>query len=183
MTKEQWAFLVSLIAMLLISSSYFVKRKSQYLTLQGLGICFLILSYFFTGEYFAMVGLTIGLGRSLTYLLFEVKDKEVGVFWPILFSVLGIMAYFVINLLILKTAKPVDIIYLLSLTGYAFIFRIRNLDLLRYIVLIPTGLAILYTVLIHAVPFVIASYSFELSANLLAIARYDLYKRNKNEKS
>ena len=34
-----------------------------------------------------------------------------------------------------------------------------------------------------AVPFVIASYSFELSANLLAIARYDLYKRNKNEKS
>lgn len=182
MTKEQWAFIVSLIAMLLIASSYFFKKKSQYLALQGSGICFLILSYLFTGEYFAMVGLVIGLARSVTYLLYELKNKAVSIFWPILFSVLGIAAYCIINLWILRTAKPVDIIYLIGLIGYAFIFWVPKLELLRYLVLIPTGISILYNVLIHAVPFVIISYSFELSANLVAIAKYDLFKRNKNEK-
>ena len=183
MEKEQWAFIAGLIAMLLVASSYFFRKKTQYLFLQGLGIVFLMLSYLFTGEYFAMVGLVIGLARSLTYFAFEVKGKNTSIFWPFLFSGLGVASYFILNFWILKTAKPaIDCIYLVGLIAYAFIFWVRKLELLRYLVLIPTGLSILYNVLINAVPFVIVSYSFELLANLVAIAKYDLFKRLKNEK-
>lgn len=179
MTKEQIAFGVSLVAMLFIASSYFVKKKSQYLLMQTLGICFLILFYLFTGEYFAMVGLIIGLARSATYLLYEIKNKAISVLWPSLFSLMGVIAYCIINLWILQTAKLVDIIYLIGLIAYAFVFWIRKLELLRYLVLIPTGISILYNVLIHAVPFVIVSYSFELTANLIAIAKYDLFQKKR----
>ena len=138
---------------------------------------FLILSYLLTGEYFAMIGLAIGLVRALTYFAFEIHDKRASIFFPFLFSGLSIMAYFTVNLWILKTAKPVDIIYLLGLVGYAFVFWIRDLKTVRFLATIPTALSVLYSVLIRAVPFVIVSYSFELGANLIAIAKYDLLQK------
>lgn len=177
MTREQWAFVVSLAAMLLIASSYFFKKKSLYLVLQSAGMVFLVLSYLLTGEYFAMIGLAIGLARALTYFAFEIHDKRASIFFPFLFSGLSIMAYFIVNLWILKTAKPVDIIYLLGLVGYAFVFWIRDLKTVRFLVTIPTALSLLHSVLIRAVPFVIVSYSFELGANLIAIAKYDLLQK------
>ena len=177
MAKERWAFVVSLIAMLLIASSYFFKKKSLYLILQSAGMVFLMSSYLLTGEYFAMIGLAIGLARALTYFAFEIHDKKASIFFPFLFSGLSVAAYCIINLWILKTAKLVDIIYLAGLVGYAFIFWIRDLKTMRYLVTIPTALSILYNVLIRAVPFVIISYSFELAANLAAIAKYDLFKK------
>ena len=180
MTKEQWAVIVSLIAMLLIASSYFFKKKSYYLALQGAGMVFLMASYLCTGEYFAMIGLAIGLARALCYFAFEIHDKNASIFFPLLFSGLSIVAYFIINFWILKTTKPADIIYLLGLVGYAFIFWIRDLKTVRYLVTIPTTLSILYNVLIRAVPFVVISYSFELLANLVSIAKYDLFKKKSN---
>ena len=86
------------------------------------------------------------------------------------------MAYFIVNLWILKTAKPVDIMYLLGLVGYAFVFWIRDLKTVRFLATIPTALSVLYSVLIRAVPFIV-SYSFELGANLIAIAKYDLLQK------
>lgn len=183
MTREQWAFIVSLLAMLWIAASYFFKKKSLYLVFQGAGMVFLILSYLLTGEYFAMIGLGIGLARALTYFAFEIHNKRASIFFPFLFSGLSIAAYFIINLGILHTAKPVDIIYLIGLVGYAFIFWIRDLKTVRYLVTIPTALSILYNVLISAVPFVIISYSFELAANLIAIAKYDLFKKKQTTQS
>ena len=179
MTREQWAFIVSLVAMLVIASSYFFKKKEIYLICQGTGIVFLTLSYLLQKEYFAMIGLVIGLIRVVVYFLYERKDKVAPIFWAFLFSGLGIACYFIINLWILGTAKPLDIIYLVGLIGYAFIFRIRNLVLLRYLVTIPTVLSILYNVLIRAVPFVIISYAFELGANLVAIGKYHLFDKKK----
>ena len=178
---REWALFVSLIAMLLISSSYFYKKKSLYLLFQALGMVFLVLSYLLTGEYFAMIGLGIGLARALTFFAYEKADKEAPLVWVFAFSALTVFAYVVVNLCILQTVKPLDIIYLLGLIGYIVVFRIRNLNLVRYLALIPTALSLLYNVLIVAVPFVIVSYAFELAAALAAIVKYRFFTKDKEE--
>lgn len=180
--NETLAFIVSFIAMVLIAASYFFKKKEKYLLFQLLGIVFLMLSYFFTGEYFAMIGLGIAIMRTLVFFLYEKKEKIAPISLAFLFSALSVLAYFIVNFGILRTAKPADIIYLLALFGYAFVFRIRNIKTVRFAVLIPTTLSIVYNVAIEAVPFVIISYAFELGANIVSIFKYHVFhKKNKTQ--
>jgi hypothetical protein len=181
MTREQWAFAVSILVMLVMCSSYFFKKKSLYLIVQSAGITLLMAAYILWKEYFAMAGLVIGLARMLVYLWYERKDKHAPIWWAVLFSLLGVACYLIINLWILKNAKPVDIIYLVGLVAYAFIFRIRSLNLVRYLVLIPTALSIVYNALLGVgTVMVVVSYSFEMCANLVSIAKYHLYDKKKN---
>lgn len=181
MTREQWAFAVSILVMLVMCSSYFFKKKSLYLSVQSAGITLLMAAYILWKEYFAMAGLVIGLARMLVYLWYERKDKHAPIWWAVLFSVAGVACYLIINLWILKNAKPVDIIYLVGLVVYAFIFRIRSLNLVRYLVLIPTALSIVYNALLGVgTVMVVVSYSFEMCANLVSIAKYHLYDKKKN---
>ena len=182
MTKEQWALILSLISMLLVASSYFFKKKSAYLLMQATGMLLLMGSYLLNGEFFAMVGLGIGLGRALTFFLFEQNNKKPSVFWPILFSSLSIMAYVVINLIILKDARLYDILYLIGLILYAFVFWIRNLQLMRHLAILHTSISILYNTLIDAGIFVVIAYSLEMFANLISVVKYHLFdKKKKNE--
>ena len=180
MDAETWSLIVSFFAMLLIAMSYFLKSKSGFLLFQAIGIVFLMTSYLLDGSYFAMIGLGIGLARSLTFYFFEQKDKTPSIFFPILFSALSVAAYIVTNLVILKDAKYYDIIYLIGLILYAFVFWIRNLEFMRYAVTIPTALSILYNVMSGAAAFVIVSYTFELGANLVAIFKYHILNKDKN---
>ena len=177
------SMIVSFIAMSLITISYFLKRKSLYLSFQASGIVFLILSFFFTEQFFAMLGLTIGLARTVTFFLYEKKDKDAPLYLSFLFSTLTVAVYFIVNLGILKTAKPLDILYLIGLIFYAFTFRIRNLTTMRFITIAPTLLNVFYSVLIHSTPFVIISYAFECGANLTAILKYDILEKQKTDKT
>lgn len=183
MTREEWAFIISFIVMLVMCSSYFFKKKSVYLSMQGAGILFLMVAYTLERQYFAMAGLGIGLVRSAVYLLYECSDRSTPIGWPIGFTLAGVACYCVINLWVLGDVKPYDILYLIGLAAYAFIFRVRNLCLVRYLVLFPTALSILYNVLIGSAYFVWISYTFELCANIVAIIKYRLLaKKNEREK-
>lgn len=166
----------SFIAMGLVMTSYFVKNKKGYLLFQFLGIIFLILSYFFSIEFVAMIGLTIGLIRTLVYFLYESKDKLAPLFWPFIFSALTIASYFVGNELKGTEGSLLDVLCVVSLCLYAFIFRIRDFRIVKLTCLVPTVMAIIYNALI-GVTFSALSYSFEFCANIVAIV---LYYRNFN---
>jgi hypothetical protein len=75
MDRELLALIVSFVAMVIVAASYFTKKKLHYLSLQLLGILFLIMSYFFTEQFFAMVGIAIGGLRTVTFFLYENKEK------------------------------------------------------------------------------------------------------------
>lgn len=158
----------------LMVSSYFFKSKKMYLLFQILGLCAMFLSYLFGAEFFAMVALAVSLARTVTFFVYESKDKEAPVAFSFLFAFLTVSAYFTVNLLILKTAKPLDILYLAVQVMYAFVFRIRNIKLMRYIILVPNALAVLYNLLLGGMVFVAVSYLFELLADLYAIIKYNL---------
>ena len=166
------AWIASFLAMVFVILAYFVKKKENYLFFQLLCIIFLILSYFFSLEFFAMVGLSIGLCRTLTFFLYEKKEKVAPIELAFVLSGLTLASYLIINIGINKTAKPVDILCMVGLVMYAFIFRIRDLKKVRYLMIIPTVLSIFYNLLIVAPLFTTLTYVFELSANVVSIFKY-----------
>ena len=141
------------VAMTFVAISYFVKNKSLYLTFQALCIVFLIVSYFFTTQFFAMVGLAIGLARTLIFCAFEKKDKVAPIWVAFALSAATLASYFIVNFGMLKTAQPLDLLCVTALMMYAFIFRIRNLKIVRFTMLIPTILSILFNTLTRAALF------------------------------
>lgn len=177
MGNETAALMASFIAMIFVVSAYFVKRKSTYLLLQLLCVFCLVISYFFTLQFFAMIGLSIGICRTVTFFLYEKRDKVAPIYWSFLFSVLTLTSYFIINYGILKTAQPLDVLCLLSLVMYAFIFRIRNLKIVRFAMLIPLSLSVLFNALTSAAIFATLSYAFELCANVVSILKYHIFKQ------
>lgn len=181
MENRVLALIASFIAMAFVIMSYFVKKKAYYLLFQLLCIAFLIVSYFFSLQFFAMIGLAVGLFRTLTFFVYENKGKKAPIFWPFLFSGLTLASYFIVNYGILQTAQPLDALCLIALIMYAFIFRMRNLKVVRYTMLFPTGLSILFNVLTNAVLFATLTYVFELGANVVSIFKYHIL--NPSEKS
>ncbi len=174
MENEVLSFIASFIAMAFVVSSYLMKKKTLYLACQSLCIVFLIVSYFFAVNFFGMIGLATGLARALTFFLYEKQDKNAPIAWSFFFSFLTIASYLIVNLWIMKDAKPVDILCVAALIMYAFIFRIRSLKIVRFTMLAPTVLSILYNVLINAAIFATLTYVFELTVNLVSITRFHI---------
>ena len=183
MKNETLALLVSFVAMSFVVISYFVQSKSLYLLFQALGIVFLIASYFFTAAYFAMIGLAVGLVRALVFFAYEKRERRAPLWWAFVISGMTIAAYFIVNFAVLKTARPLDVLCLIALVMYAFIFRIRNLKIVRFTMLAPTGLSILYNIFSGAAVFVVLSYSFELAANIASIFKYHFFEEKKETQS
>lgn len=182
MYNETLALIVSFFAMVFIAASYFAKNKNIYLVFQATGIVGLILSYLFMEKFFATLGLTIGLGRTLIYFDYERKDKLAPIAVPIVVSFLTICSYCIIDLGILKEGNIWDILLLVGYICYAFAFRIRNMKYLRYFMLIPTVLSLVYNIAVQAAIFTCLAYMFELGANLASIVKYYMIPAIKKQK-
>lgn len=178
MTAKEWALIFSFIAMTLIASAYFFKSKEMFLILQGLGIFALMGSYLFNGQYFAMIGLGVGLLRCIIFYLYERAGKEAPIFWCYLLCALAFASYG-ISLWMGESFHPADIVYLIALVLYMFIFRIRSIKVVRYTILVPTVLSIVFNIWAASPIFAVISYCFELGANIVAILRYDVFGKEK----
>lgn len=174
MENQTLSALAGFISLVFVVTSYFVKNKSLYLLFQSLCIAFLVISYFFNVQFFAMVGLAISLVRALVFFGYEKKGKDAPILWAFAFSVMTVCSYFIINLGVLKTAQPLDILCLAACVLYAFIFRIRNLKIVRFAMLAPTILSILFNTLTNAALFVTITYIFELTADVVSIFKYHI---------
>ncbi len=178
MKPEDWALVFSFVGMLFIASSYFVKNKDGFLIFQGIGIVFLMFSYLFDGKYFAMIGLGIGLIRCIVFYLYEQAGKEAPIVWCFGLCLASFALYGIVNLAILASFHPADIVYLIGLVLYMFIFRIRNIKIVRYTILLPTALSIIYNVWAAAPIFAVVSYSFEMLANIGSILKYHVFGKD-----
>ncbi len=166
-----------LITLLMMIISYLFKNKSSFLLCQTIGLAFMFFSYMFENEYFAMVALTVSLSRTVVFYVYEKHDKSASIALSILFSVLIICSYVTVNCVMLKTTKTIDLLYLIAQIMYAFIFRIRNIKLVRYTVIIPHVFAITYNVILEGMLFVAISYFLELLADIFSIFK-SKYQKN-----
>ena len=179
MENEILALIASFIALSFDVSSYFLKRKDFFLIFQSLCIVFLVVSYFFTVQFFAMIGLSIGLLRVLVYYLYERRGKIAPLAVPFIVSALSLLSYYVVNIRILADYSVADVFCLLGLCGFAFAFRIRNLSLMRVVMFIPIILTLVFNIISDTALFATATYAFELGANTVAVVKYQILGRGK----
>jgi len=171
------------IGMAFAVSSYFVRKKTMFLTCQAGAVIALALSCLFIEQYFAVVSYFISIVRIWVYYIRERQNKPTQNWVKCIFGGLVIVSYVIINIVILQDFKLLDVMFMIAGVMYAFVFGIRNLMVMRYVFLIPTIMTLIYYVLINATVFVIISYAFELCANIVAIILYSktskAYKRAK----
>ena len=160
--------IIGFVAMAFAITSYFLKNKSLFLIAQAGAILFLAVSCLFIEQYYAMISYAIGLLRVFTFYMYEKANKNPPYYIILMFVALFVIFYVLVNVVILKTFKPIDIILMVANVMYTYAFSIRNLTLMRHIFAIPLVLSIIYYLLINGTVFVIISYSFELCANLTA---------------
>ena len=179
---SELSFVMSTIALVLYSCSYFFNNKRNYLILQLSGNVFLSLSYMLIGSFFTMVAVIIGIARGLICYLYEKRDKRVPVFWIVSLCIASILTYIIINTVILSQASIWDFLYLFASCMYAITFAIRNLKVMRYMVLIPHASAVAYNLLIKAPISSAISYGIELVVTVVAIIKYEINKAKSKNK-
>ena len=157
------------IAMLCAMSSYFFKNKKLFLLVQGGAILFLALSQLFVENYFAMISYCISMVRVIVYSLYEKRQKSPPFYVMSIFAVLTVGAFVGLNI---STFKALDILFMIATVCYAYTFGIKNMQILRYMFIIPTAISLSYFILDGSVVFVIISYAFELVANVVALIIY-----------
>ena len=175
------SFVMSTVALVLYSCSYFFNSKRNYLILQLTGNFFLSASYLLIGSYFTMVAVMIGVARGLICYTYEKKDKKVPLYWIVALCFASIFSYIIINTVILSQASVFDVLYLFASCMYAITFAIRNLRVMRYVVLLPHTSAVAYNLLIHAPISSAISYGIELAVTVVAIVKYDVIGRKRKK--
>ena len=176
------SFVMSTIALALYSLSYFFNNKRNYLILQLSGNFFLSASYLLIGSYFTMVAVIIGIARGGICYIYEKKDKKVPIYCIIGLCLASIISYIIINYVVLRSQTSAwDVLYLFASCMYAVTFAIRNLRVMRYVVLLPHSSAVAYNLLIHAPISSAISYGIELVVTVVAIIKYELTKGKKQK--
>ena len=173
------SFIMSAIALGLYSASYFFNNKRNYLILQLVGNVFLSFSYFFMGAYFTMVSVAIGIGRGLICYTYEKNNKNVPLFVIIGLCFITVLSYVVINYVILTgNSSAWDILYMFASCMYAVTFAMRNIKLMRYVILIPHMSAICYNLLVKAPISSAISYGIEFVITIVAIIKFRMQERH-----
>lgn len=173
---SELSFVLSTIALVLYSCSYFFNSKKFYLIFQLSGNCFLSASYLLIGAYFTMIAVLLGIARGLICYIYEKKDKKVPIYFIIGLCLVTILSYVIINTVILSQASVWDFLYLFASCMYAVTFAIRNIRVMRYVVIIPHTSAIVYNLLINAPISSAISYTVELVVTVVAIVKFEVAK-------
>ena len=174
------SYIMSVMALALYCGSYFFNSKKKYLILQLNGNLFLSLSYLFMGAYFTMVSAAVGIVRGIVCYTYEKKDKRVPVYMIVLLCAVTVLSYVIINYVILSgNASPWDVLYMFACCMYAITFAVRNIKLMRYVVLIPHLSAVFYNLLVHAPISSAVSYGIEFIVTVVAIIKFRLQEKRR----
>ena len=128
-----------------------------------------------------MVAVMIGVARGLICYVFEKKDREVPIYYIIGLCLSSIASYVIINFVILSQASVWDFLYLFASCMYAVTFAIRNLRVMRFIVLLPTSSAIAYNLLVRAPISSAISYGIEWVVTVVAIVKCEIERKKKRK--
>lgn len=129
-----------------------------------------------------MVSVAIGIGRGLICYTYEKKDKNVPVYMIVGLCFITVLSYILINYVILSsTSSPWDVLYLIASCMYAITFAMRNIKLMRYVVLIPHASAVFYNLLVKAPISSAVSYAIEFAVTVVAIIKFHIQEKHERE--
>jgi hypothetical protein len=130
------------------------------------------------GAYFTMVSVMIGVARGLICYVYEKNDKKVPVFVVVGLCLAVVSSYIIIDYVIMSQASVWDFLYLFASCMYAVTFAIRNIRVMRFVVLLPHASAVAYNLLIKAPISSAISYGIELAVTVVAIIKFEFKKKS-----
>ena len=132
--------------------------------------------------YFTMFSVAIGIGRGLICYTYEKNNKKVPLYLIMGLCFITVLSYIVINYVVLSgVASPWDILYMFASCMYAITFAMRNIKLMRYVILIPHISAIFYNLLVRAPISSAISYGIEFMITIVAIIKFHIRERHMSE--
>ena len=131
------------IALVLVVISVFLKQKKYYFAMQIVANFFYALSFIFNGGIVAGINSFISIVRVSVLYIFERKQKPAPIYLIAIFSVL----YITVGIIFFKT--PLDIITIVTPILFTIAMWMKNMQLVRYMMIAPNVLLSIYAILLQ----------------------------------
>ena len=129
------------IALILVCIGYFLKKKSQFMILQVISNFFYASAFFVVGAYVGAGITIISIFRCIYLYLSEKKNFQYTLHLLPIFIILYII------MTILCWNSPLDLIPLFTSTLFTIGLSIKNLQTMRFVLIIPNSILVLYNIL------------------------------------
>lgn len=168
------AQIFGIIALILVAISYFINKKSTFLIFQVIADFFYALAYLVVDAWSAGVITLISLVRCIYLYIADKKNFKNNV--PFLMIFVALFA--VTTIFFWKTSF--DFIPLITSTLFTFGYEIKNMQVMRYVLLIPNALLVIYNILITTYASAVLDF-MEIVAILAAIIKFYLNNKKNRE--
>ena len=166
--------ILGIIALILMCIGYFVKNKSQFLIIQIIANVFYATSYLFLGVFSAGIITLISIIRCVLIYFNDKKDLKIDKFIIPFF----IVAYIVVGVIFWKS--PFDIIPIITASLFTISFCIKNLKVMRYILLFPNCILVVFGICTMAYSVALLDF-VETIVLVVAIIKFHYQKEETKE--
>ena len=130
------------IALVLVSIGYFLKSKAKFLLVQIVANLFYAGAFFVLNAYVGAILTTISTLRCV-YIYYAEKLQWKHTFQ---FILVFILCYVLVTIIFWQT--PFDFMPLLTSTMFTIAFTIKDLQVMRYILIVPNVILVFYNILV-----------------------------------
>jgi len=158
------------IALILVSIGYFLKSKFKFLIIQVIANFFYASAFFVVGAYTGALIVTISIFRCL-YIFFAEKHS-----FKYLYHFLSIFIALYIISTILLWSTPLDLMPLFTSIMFTIGYTIKNLQVMRYMLILPNAILVIYNILSTTYVSAILD-ALEVVVIIVAIIKFNLAKQ------
>ena len=159
------------IALLLVVVSYFWKDKKVFLMLQVIANIFYGLSFVFSSALVFGINSFISIVRVVVLYVYEKKNISPPIYLVIPF----VLSYLTVGIIFYQ--QPIDIIGIFTPMLFTIAMWMKNMQLVRYLMLLPNALLVLSALLYSAYTTALLD-TVEIVAIVVAIITFHLKKYN-----
>lgn len=154
------------VALILVCISYFFKRKTKFLVFQIFADAFYAAAFFVVGANVAACVTTLSIIRNIV-LYFQEKSSYKHVYF-----ILSIFIALYITIAVIFWKSPLDIMPLTTSILFATCYTIKDLQKMRYFLLIPNTIVLIYNILSTTYTSAILDF-IEVIVIIIAIVNYN----------
>ena len=139
-TLNLYTEIMGIIALIIVIIGYFGKTRKIFYFTQVLANVALSTGFLFKGNLLAGIGIAIATLRSLTFLIFDIKNKDV----PKLL-VGAFILFFIVNGII-NWSGYLDLLSIIALITNTLFCQIKDQKIMKLCMLLPVSLTIIYDI-------------------------------------
>ena len=168
--------IIAFVALVLVFISYFSKNRNKFLIIQVIANFIYAVSFFVNDNIAIAIGLLIAGVRCVIYFIFEKKKRTI----PIYVAAVFVVATIVVGSIFWE--GWLDILPIIALSLFAYLFALNNMQKMRLLLLIPISMFIAVNIINLAI--VGAALSLmEFIVVLLSFVKYrKAEEKDKSEK-